>query len=140
MTKNEVKTHPAFLRLSDADQRFVSELLENGNDKRAAAHATWQCKSDASADALANKTCRKASVKYLMDAYLGVDVTKTIPSRDELAAFAWSKAQKAPSDGDAHKWASMVSQVMGYNTKPADPNEANKPEPAAEDDSTDEFI
>jgi hypothetical protein len=139
MTKNEVKTHPAFLRLSDADQRFVSELLENGNDRRAAAHATWQCKSDASADALANKTCRKVSVKYLMDEYLGVDVTKTIPTRDELAAFAWSKANKqGVSDGDAHKWVSVVSQVLGYNTKAQDAPQPDKPD-APTDDSNEPF-
>jgi len=136
MTRQEVLVHPAFLRLSDAHQRFIKELMDNGNDKRSAAHAVWSCKSDASADAMANKACRKKEVRFLLDQYLGVDPTKMIPSRDDLAAFAWSKAQQ--NDGDAHKWASMVAQVMGYNTKPATPppeEEATE----AKDDSNDEF-
>jgi hypothetical protein len=138
LTKKEVLTHPAYLRLSDSDKKFVNELLENGNDKRAAAHATWNCAKDAVADAMANKSLRKKNVKFLMDEYLGVDPTQIIPSRDQLAAFAWSKAQASNDGNEAHKWATMVSRVMGYDIKPqASPENPESATPA--DDSNDEY-
>lgn len=125
--------------LSDGDKKFVAELMDNGNEKRAAAHVAWKCKDDASADSMANKSLRKPKVKYLLDEYFGVNVLRKIPSRDELAAFAWEKAQNAKDGTEAHKWTTMVSAVCGYNTKPQD-NPVPPQDPATPaDDSDEEF-
>ena len=127
LSKQEVTTHPVFLHLSDNDKKFVTTLMENGNDKLAASHATWHCKDDASATSMANKSLRKPKVKYLLDEYFGVNILRKIPSRDELAAFAWEKAQRATDGAEAHKWATMVSAVCGYNTKKNSNDEGRSP-------------
>jgi hypothetical protein len=139
MTKKDVLTHPVFLALSDGDKKFVAELLENGNEKRAAAHVAWNCKDDASADSMANSSLRKPKVKYLLDEYFGVNVLRKIPSREELAASAWERFQSARDGNEAHKWAQMVSTVMGYNTKPQEAPPTGPETPVSADDSEEEF-
>lgn len=134
MTRQEVIVHPVFLRLSDGYKNFVTALMDNGNDKRAAAHLSWKCKDDASAEAMANKALRKPAVRYLVDEYLGVSLASRIPTRDELAAAAWERAQRTTDGNEAHKWFSMVKDVMGYNTK-AQETPPPAPAPEAPDDT-----
>lgn len=132
MTKHEVTTHPVFARLTEKYQQFLIALIDNGNNKRAAAHITWKCKDDPSADAMANTAIRnKAEIRYLMDEYFGCDPLKKVPSANEVAALAWQAAQKAGvSDPNGlAKLLDIVIKVKGYATKPAD-NPAVNPPPA----------
>src|SRR6185437_4291607 len=95
MTKGEVFTDPAFLRLSEQQQAFVRSLVENGGDKLAAAHEAYTCKDDFTARTLANRCLRKLQIKRRVDAYFGDSVKDRVPSREELAAEAWERAQNS---------------------------------------------
>lgn len=134
MTKAEVFTDPAFVRLSEQQQAFVRALVENGGDKLAAAHTAYACKDDFTARTLANRALRKIQIRRLVDGYFGEELRSKFPSREELAALAWEHAETA-EDGDlAHKWASLVARVMGYDKQPEVPAQsAPKPADLGED-------
>src|SRR5690349_2714722 len=120
MTKDELFKDPLFLRLPEALQKFVRELVENGKDKVAAAHMTWKCKDDLSASSMANRAMRKLAVRKLVDSYFGIDVRDMIPTREEVAAEAWRRFCKETDGATALKWLAIFNQTMGYNTRPSD--------------------
>jgi hypothetical protein len=44
MTPDEIKAHPVFAKLTEPRQKFVVALIENKNDKVAAAYVAWKPK------------------------------------------------------------------------------------------------
>lgn len=130
MTKAEVFADPSFLRLSDQQQAFVRALVENGGDKLAAAHTAYACKDDFTARTLANRCLRKLQIKRLVDAYFGDNVKDRVPTRDELAAEAWERAQNTEDSNTAHKWATLAATVLGFTKEP--PAEPQKPAQSAQ--------
>jgi len=137
MTKAEIFTDPAFLRLSEQQQAFLRALIENGNDKLAAAHEAYTCKDDFTARTMANRCLRKLQIKRLVDAYFGNSVKDRVPSREELAAEAWERAQNSDDSNTAHKWASLVARVLGYDKEPAEEG-PQKPAQSAQPQELDE--
>ena len=119
MTAPEVFADPAFLRLSEQQQAFVRALIENGNDKVASARSAYTCKDDFTARTLANRALKKLTVARLVDAYFEEKPADRIPTRDELAAEAWRRAQSAADDNAAHKWVSLVARVLSYDKEPS---------------------
>lgn len=132
MTAAEVFADPAFLRLSDQQQAFVRALIENGNDKVAAAHAAYACKDDFTARTLANRALKKLTISRLVDAYFEEKPADRIPTRDELAAEAWRRAQSAADDNAAHKWISLVARVLAYDKEPPIEPAQSAPKASAE--------
>lgn len=125
MTRAEVFADPAFVRLSEQQQAFVRDLVENGGDKVRAAHKAYKCKNDFTARTMANRCLRKLQIKRLADAYFGESLKDQIPSHDEMAAAAWDRFQSAPDDNAAHKWFTAAWNIL----KPKD--EAVPPAPPA---------
>src|SRR6185312_15963206 len=107
MTKAEIFTDPAFLRLSEQQQAFVRSLVENGGDKLAAAHEAYTCKDDFTARTMANRCLRKLQIKRIVDGYFGEELKDSYPSREEMAALAWQRAQNADDDKVAVTWATL---------------------------------
>ena len=118
MTKAEIFTDPAFLRLSEQQQAFVRALVENGGDKLAAAHEAYTCKDDFTARTMANRCLRKLQIKRLVDAHFGEELKDRFPSREEMAALAWERAQHADDDKVAVTWASLAAKILRYDKEP----------------------
>ena len=137
MTKAEIFTDPAFLRLSEQQQAFVRALVENGGDKLAAAHEAYTCKDDFTARTMANRCLRKLQIKRLVDAYFGESLKDQMPSRDEAAVILWQRFQNAADDNAAHKWATLALRALGYDKEPAEEG-PQKPAQSAQPQELDE--
>ena len=138
MTKAEVFTDPAFLRLSEQQQAFVKALVENGGEKVPAAHEAYNCKDDFTARSLANRCMRKLAIKRLVGAYFGEELKDRYPSREEMAALAWERAQNTDDGGIAHKWAALAAAVLGFTREApvAEPKAQSAPASTELDDVT----
>ena len=133
MTKAEIFTDPAFLRLSEQQQAFVKSLVESGGDKLAAAHEAYTCKDDFTARTMANRCLRKLQIKRLVDGYFGEEFI--YPSREEMAAIAWQRAQNADDDKVAVTWATLAAKILRYDKDTIEPQ---KPAQSAQPQELDE--
>ena len=135
MTKAEIFTDPAFLRLSEQQQAFVRALVENGGDKLAAAHEAYTCKDDFTARTMANRCLRKLQIKRIVDGYFGEELKDSYPSREEMAALAWQRAQNADDDKVAVTWATLAAKILRYDKDAIEPQ---KPAQSAQPQELDE--
>lgn len=129
MTLDELRKESFFQQLSEGQQRFVIARCEGRNPKEAAKTA-WECKTDESAAAMAHKALKNANIVWLINRFLGVSVSRRVPTQEELAAWNWEKAQSVNDPALAIKYAQNVARIMGYETRPADPA---PPKPTAND-------
>lgn len=136
MTPDEIRSHPFFTKLNERKQTFVSTLIENKNDKIAAAHAAWKCNGDESARTLANRALQDESVAFLVEQYFGKDPSRLQFTREQALEFAAGKARETGDPKICLDYFKIIVEMNGWRVKPADaPKEVEKPG----DDSDDEF-
>lgn len=136
MTPDEIRTHPLYAKLTQNQQKFVSELLSNGNDKIKAAHAAWKCNGDESARTLANRALQREDISFLIESYFGRDPEKLEFTREEALAFAAKKAREAGDPKISLDYFKLVVAMNGWLYKPA---ELKPGETAPKDDSNEIF-
>ena len=93
MTPDEIRSHPLYAKLNERQQIFVDELLKNGHDKVAAAHAAWKCNGDDSARTIANRALKNDAVAFLVESYFGKDPERERFTREAALEFAAKQAR-----------------------------------------------
>jgi hypothetical protein len=120
MTPDEVKNHPLFKKLTDAQQTFVAELIANGDDKVKAGHKAWKCNSDDSARALANRAMKNPNIAWLVDSYFESDPESMAFTRETALSFAAKKARTASDPKMALDYFKIAVEMEGWRVKPAE--------------------
>lgn len=137
ITREDVIADPAFVRLSTQQQEFVRTIIANGRDKVAAAKASYQCKDDRSADALANRALRNKIINRLVSNYYGETPEEQLPTREEFQKVLWQKAQAARDDADSLRFLALYARVSGLEFKASDPT---KPPTPAQQEGIDDLL
>lgn len=120
MTKDEVKKHPAYLRLTVQQQLFVDTMIDNGAEKIDAALTAYKCKDRFTAVTMASKCMRNLNITRLLDRYFGENISDRVPTKEELAAAAWERAVNSEDENACHKWFALVARVLNYTDKKDD--------------------
>jgi len=120
MTVDELKVHPYFIRLTPQQQTFVLTLCTNGNNKVAAAHKAWNCRSDESARAFANKTLAKPDIKWLTSRFFGIDAADEPFTLEELKSFVARKARTGSDEALVFKYVQAIMALEGWAQKPSE--------------------
>lgn len=134
VTPAELRSHPYYAKLNERQTLFVDALIENGNDRIAAAHAAWKCSSDESARSMAHKAMKNEAVAFLVDQYYGGDPARQRFSRDQALEFAAQKARSAADLKLALDYLRLIAAMEGWLTKAAE-----KAPEAPTDDSQEAF-
>ncbi len=128
MTIEEVQKESFYQQLSDGQQKYVVARC-GGKDRIEAAKSAWACTTKDSAKAMASKTDRNANVAWLLNRFLGVGAARRVPTKEELAAWNWEKAQRVEDPGLSIKFAQNVARIMGYEQRPAETTPPPTPRP-----------
>jgi hypothetical protein len=123
MTLTQLKEDSKFLRLTEAQKNFVLKFCET-EDKVAAAHLAWRCKTDASAIAMANKALRQKEISVLVSEF--VEIVEDKVSKDEMLALLGRRFRACSDDELVLKFAERISKLEGWDVKPAAPPEPPK--------------
>jgi hypothetical protein len=118
MTLTQLKEDSKFLRLTEAQKNFVLKFCET-EDKVAAAHLAWRCKSDASAIAMANKALRQKEISVLVSEF--VEIVEDKVSKDEMLAVLGRRFRASSDDELILKFAERISKLEGWDVKPSAP-------------------
>jgi hypothetical protein len=113
---------------------FVDQLLQNGNNRIAAAHATWNCNGDESARTLANRALQNESVAHLVEQYYGQDPERVQFTRDQALDFLAKKARNSKDDKLSLDYLKVIVAINGWAVKAQDQAPQTK-----HDDSQEEF-
>lgn len=115
MNIDDIKRHSNYKQLSPQQQVFVIARCE-GKEKIEAAKEAWNCKSDESAEASANRALRNPRIEWLLGKFYG---DAPVPTREELVSDLYRRA-KGMGDREYVAAFQLITEIMGWKFKPAE--------------------
>ena len=128
MTLDELKKHKFYCGLSDQQKVYVVGRCL-GKSKAASAKEAWNCNSDASAEASANRAERNGNIRWCINEFFGGN----LPTQEDGIKLAWSIANAATEFKDKLKALEIVGKFSGWAA------EEPKQLPVDEEEETFEF-
>lgn len=129
MTIEELKARPEFaVELNDSQRAFVLAICSNGRNKIEAAQASYTCKDELSAQAIANRNLRHPVMSRLIKDFYGrVDETG---SKQEVMAIVWKKIQTGSLDPkELLQYMNFLAKLKGWEATKATDEDAPEEQP-----------
>lgn len=130
MTLEELQKESLFALLTKQQREFVAQRCL-GEDKISAAKAAWNCTTDESAAAMANRAERNGNIRWLIQEFHGGN----LPTAEDVKKLIWKTALAAEDIKDRLKALELYAKISGMHQ--ADVS-VTPPTPGNEPDDSDE--